>query len=207
MTRSAGPALRDLHDRFGDDVEFVTLYVREAHPGDRYPQPDRLERKLQHARDYAQRDGIGWTVAVDDVDGTLHRQLDPKPHAAYLVGSDRTVLWRTLWANDDRVMAQTLEAVASGRTPDDGEVEPLLVPMLAGTGSMWATWQEAGGHASADVLREAPPVYVSGRLADLFRPLPPLARGTLGMALSMAPMALVAFAARALFRDTDQGDG
>lgn len=79
--------------------------------------------------------------------------------------------------------------------------------MLLGTGSMWANWQEAGGHASTDVLREAPPVYVSGRLADLFRPLPPLARGTLGMALSMAPLALVVFAARALLRDTGHGDG
>lgn len=204
MTRSAGPALRDLHERFGDDVEFVTLYVREAHPGDRYPQPDRLERKLEHARDYAQRDGVEWTVAVDDVDGSLHRQLDPKPHAPYLVGTDGTVLWRTLWY-DDGAVAEALEAVAAGRTPDDGEVESLLVPMLAGTGSMWTTWQEAGGHASTDVLREAPPVYLSGRLADLFRPLPPLVRGTLGMALAMAPMVAALFWVQALLGD--RGDG
>jgi len=36
MTKSAGPALNDLYAEFGDRVEFLALYVREAHPGDRY---------------------------------------------------------------------------------------------------------------------------------------------------------------------------
>lgn len=88
MTRSAGPALRELHDRFGGRIEFVSLYVREAHPGDDYPQPGTTERKIQHARDYAERDGVSWTVAVDDIDGTLHERLDEKPDSAYLVGTD-----------------------------------------------------------------------------------------------------------------------
>ncbi|MBW3662773.1 MAG: hypothetical protein KY469_06710 [Actinobacteria bacterium] len=192
MTLSAGPALRELHDRFGDRVRFVTLYVREAHPGDRYPQAETFERKLQHARDYAQRDDVEWTVLVDDVDGTLHRALDPKPHAAYLVGSDGTVLWRTLWANDRGVVQTALAAVAAGGLPDDREVSTHVVPMLSGTGSMWETWEAAGGHAKTDVLREAPPMYVSGRLAHVFRPLPPIARGVLGLGLSMAPVVLAA---------------
>jgi hypothetical protein len=200
MTRSAGPALVDLHDRFGNDVEFVSLYVREAHPGDRYPQPETFDRKLQHARDYADRDGITWTVAVDDVEGTLHQQLDPKPHAAYLVSTDATVLWRTLWANDEKALTAALEAVAGDGLPDKRQVETHLVPMLAGTGSMWESWQEAGGHAKTDVLREAPPVYLSGRLAALFRPLPPVARGAVGMALSMAPLAVGAYAIRTALR-------
>lgn len=204
MTRSAGPALHDLHERFGDLIEFVSLYVREAHPGDRYPQPDTFDRKLQHARDYAERDRIRWTVAVDDVEGSLHRQLDPKPHAAYLVGTDGRVLWRTLWANDDRRLRAAMEAVAEGRLPDDREVEPLMVPMVAGAGSMWEIWEAAGGHAKTDVLRQAPPVYLSARLADLFRPLPPLARGALGMAASMAPMVLAGLAIWALRRSHGQ---
>lgn len=169
---------------------FVTLYVREAHPGDYYPQPNTVERKLQHARDYAERDGITWTVLVDDTDGTLHQQLDPKPHAAYLVGTDGTVLWRTLWANDDRTLASALEALTEGRTPEPRQVETHVVPMLVGTGCMWETWHDGGGHAVTDVLREAPPMYLSARLAALFRPLPPLTRGTIGIGLSMAPMAL-----------------
>jgi hypothetical protein len=35
MTASAGPALTCLYAEFGNQVAFVTLYVRKAHPGDR----------------------------------------------------------------------------------------------------------------------------------------------------------------------------
>ena len=47
MTASAGSALKQLHEEFGDRVAFVTLYVREAHPGERYPQSQTLEQKLE----------------------------------------------------------------------------------------------------------------------------------------------------------------
>lgn len=66
MTASAGPALLRLHREFADRIGFVTLYVREAHPGDRYPQPTTFEQKLPYARDYQARDAIPWPVAVDD---------------------------------------------------------------------------------------------------------------------------------------------
>jgi hypothetical protein len=60
MTASAGPALHQLHDEFGDRVQFRTLYVREAHPGDRYVQPRDMRTKMDQARAYAERDGVRW---------------------------------------------------------------------------------------------------------------------------------------------------
>jgi hypothetical protein len=39
MTASAVPALKKLWAEFGSRVAFITLYVREAHPGENYPQP------------------------------------------------------------------------------------------------------------------------------------------------------------------------
>lgn len=50
MVASNGPVLKRLHEEFGNQVSFVTLYVREAHPGECYPQPDALEQKLRYAR-------------------------------------------------------------------------------------------------------------------------------------------------------------
>ncbi|WP_219420075.1 hypothetical protein [Pseudonocardia nigra] len=43
---------------------------------------------MANAMAYARREEISWPVAVDDIDGELHRALDPKPHAAYLVDPD-----------------------------------------------------------------------------------------------------------------------
>jgi hypothetical protein len=39
MTASSNPHVKALHDRYGGDVDFVTLHVREAHPGERREQP------------------------------------------------------------------------------------------------------------------------------------------------------------------------
>lgn len=200
MTKSAREALHRLHAAYGDRIRFVTLYVREAHPGDNYPQPDTFERKLTHARDYAQRDDISWTVMVDDVDGTLHRQLDPKPHAAYLVGSNGKVVFRTLWANEESVLREALSAVADGRQPENRERQPRVRPMLRGTGEMWRTWEQAGGHAKTDVLRQAPPVYVSARIAHLLRPLPAIVRGAIAMAVLNAALVGVVVGVRRLVR-------
>ncbi len=185
MTASAGPALKQLYGEFGDRVTFLTLYVREAHPGEHYPQPATFERKREHARAYHERDRLPWSVAVDDVEGDLHRALDPKPNAAYLMDTDGTVAFRSLWSNDERVLREALAAITSGQRRPIGERQPRLVPMLKGMGTMDEVLTAAGQDAKRDVLREAPPMYGMARLASLFGPLPPLGRGIAAMATSM----------------------
>src|SRR5918995_1582755 len=142
MTASAGPVLKRLHAEFGDRVAFLSVYVREAHPGDRYPQPHDLERKLQHARDYRDRDQIPWPVAVDDLDGTLHRALDGKPNAAYVMTTDGRIAQRVLWSNDAVGVRQALEAVLS-RQPF-GQREAKAMAMMGGVGCMQPTLERAG---------------------------------------------------------------
>jgi len=196
MTKSAGPALRGLHEQFGDRVAFLALYVREAHPGDRYPQPETAERKRAHAADYRSRDELPWPVAVDALDGDLHRALDPKPNALYLVDAQGDVAGRTLWANERQAaLRKALDAVASGRTPV-GERTPRLIPMLRGTGTMAEVLGLSGAVAQRDVLKQAPPMYAMARLAALFRPLSPLGRGLAAQATTMAAGALLAAAIR-----------
>lgn len=182
MTASAGPALTQLHREFGDRVAFVTLYVREAHPGERYPQPDTLEKKLEHARAYRERDQIPWPVAVDGVEGDLHRALDAKPNAAYLMDTAGTVAFRALWSNDPRALRKGLGAIVSGRPSPIGERQAKVVPMVRAMGVVYEVLGSAGEGARQDLRREAPPMYAMARLAALFRPLPPLGRGVAAVA-------------------------
>ena len=81
MTASSIPSLKRLHAEFGDRVAMVMLNVREAHPGTYYPQPETIEEKTEHARVLREHYDMPWTVAVDDVDGTLHRAIDAKPNS------------------------------------------------------------------------------------------------------------------------------
>src|SRR5690606_36006702 len=94
MTHAALPVLLGLYERYGDQIDFVTLYVRECHPGEKIPQPRTFAQKVEYARRLRDDHGIPWTVAVDDLEGTLHRQLDEKPSAAYLVDPRGVVVFR-----------------------------------------------------------------------------------------------------------------
>ncbi|MDP9365616.1 MAG: redoxin domain-containing protein [Chloroflexota bacterium] len=185
MAATMGPGLRRLHAEFGDQVAFAALYVREAHPGGRYPQPATVDRKLAHASAYQELNAFPWPVAVDDIDGTLHRALDPRPNAAYLADARGDVAFRALASNDERVLREGLRALVSGQPLPIGEREPLVIPTLKAIGVMRGVLDLAGQEAVGDVRRELPGVYPLLVLAALFRPLPPLARGTAALAIGL----------------------
>ena len=94
MTDGAAPGLKELHERLGDRVHFVMVDVREAHPGKAVPQPQTFDQKMAHARLLRDLHGFKFEVAVDDIDGTLHRALSPKPNSAYVLGKNGTILFR-----------------------------------------------------------------------------------------------------------------
>ncbi len=198
MTASAGPALKQLYSEFGNRIDFLTVYVREAHPGDRYPQPHDLQRKLQHAREYRDRDAIPWPVAVDDVEGTLHRALDAKPNAAYVMTAGGRIAQRVLWSNDTRGVRQALRAALEGQP--DGQRESKVTAMLRGVGVMKPTLEGAGVTALQDLRREVPPIYVLASLASAFKPLPPLGRTLAATGTLLAAAAAIGFAVRATAR-------
>lgn len=197
MAATMGSGLRRLHAEFGDRVDFITLYVREAHPGERYPQPDTLAQKRSHARAYQARNRFPWPVAVDSADGDLHRALDPRPNAAYLMDTSGTVAFRALASNDARVLREGLHALVAGHRLPIGEREPRMVPTLKAMGVLDEVLDRAGRQARQDFRRELPGVYPVLRLAALFRPLPPLARAVLALAMGavalMVPVAWLAW--------------
>src|SRR5258708_1692969 len=198
MTKSAGPALHRLHARFKDRVNFIELYVREAHPGSRFPQPKTQAQKMAHARAYQQRDGVSWPIAVDDVEGSLHRALAPKPHSAYMVDARGNVAGRILWANHIRHLERALEALANGEPVGDDESK--AVPMLRGVGRIDEVLAESGGYARTDFAREVPPMFALARLARVFAPLPPLGRGVAALVTAIGTLAFAAFGIRTLIR-------
>ncbi len=200
MTASSGPELKRCFEAYGDRVTFMTLYVREAHPGERFPQPQTFAEKLAHARAYKERDQIPWTVAVDDVDGTLHRALDPKPNSAYFVDEHGRIVFRLLWSNDAAGVRRGFEVLLSdnpfGRR---SEREARIVPMTDGMGALEDVLPQSGPSAQRDFLRALPVAYAFGKLAGLFRPLRPMARSAAAaatIAAAIAAAVLVRFARR-----------
>ena len=190
MTASSNPILKELYARFRADIEFVTLYVREAHPGEYRDQPAEAEDKMAAARALKERDRLPWTIAVDDTNGAIHQRLDEKPNAAYLVAETGTIVFRSLWAGDERGLENALTAVANGDRPAETESTRRLLPMARGVGTMRETTRRAGPRAQGDIWRAAPPMGVIAWIADFYRPLPPAARtaaacATIGLGLAL----------------------
>ena len=158
VTENAAPGLNDLHGRFGDRVRFVMVDVREAHPGKAVPQPQSFDQKMKHAQLLRDIHGFEFEVAVDDIDGTLHRALGPKPNSAYILGKDGTILFRAQWANDTKALAEALDAIAAGNGPYRSQSGGVVRPILRQLRNMAPVFDRAGDGAWRDMWRVAPPM-------------------------------------------------
>ncbi len=201
MTASAAPSLQELYDEFGDRVEFIMLNVREAHPGENFTQPESMEDKLEHARALREFYDIRWTVAADNVDGDLHRALDPKPNAAFVMNSEGKIAFRSLWAADRDALRLALEAVVAGRTPERAQSEALIGPVTRAMGHVQEVMERGGPQAIRDLWRAGFPMALAGRVATFFSPLSPDQRGiaavlTLALGMSVALGILAAWIIR-----------
>ncbi len=177
MTASSAPGVQKLFEEFGDRVTFIMLYVREAHPGEYFTQSETMEDKLQSARALQEFYAIEWTVAVDNINGDLHRALDPKPNAAFLTSSAGKILFRSIWAADYAALHQALVDVSSCRTMNKTESTKLIGPVIRAMGEVQAVMERGGPQSVRDLWRAGFPMALAGRVATLFRPLTPDHRG------------------------------
>lgn len=164
VTEDAAPGLRTLHREFGARVRFVFVYVREAHPGANLPQAHLPSAKHAHAERLRQVHDIDFEIAVDDVEGSLHRALGPKPNSAYLLGRDGRILFRAHWANDTGALRAALDDLSNGvriRRPQSGA---LIRPMMRMMRHVAPVLDRAGAGAWGDLWRVAPPIALAAKL-------------------------------------------
>lgn len=186
------PSLQELYDEFGDRVKFIMLYVREAHPGEHFTQSETMDEKLEYARALKKIYDIQWTVAADNINGDLHRALDPKPNAAFLMSVEGTVLFRSLWAADRDALHQALDAVTAGRAPKRKQSEALIGPITRAMEQVREVMERGGPQAVRDLWRAGFPMALAGRVASFYSPLSPDQRG-IAAVLTLALGMLAAF--------------
>ena len=184
-TASSMPDLKGLEERYGDHVQFVLLQVREAHPGAEIDQPHTLQDKVQHAQLMREVYAVGWPVLVDDIDGTLHRQLGTEPNSLHIIGADGEILYRALFAGDAGV-EKAIAAVAAGEQLTRKSSQSLL-PVLNSVGFMHDTVVRAGAGAYSEMVRAVPPMVAAALGAKL---LPFVPKKRRGLALIVASILL-----------------
>jgi hypothetical protein len=158
VTESAGPGLVTLHQRYGDAVDFVVVNVREAHPGAHLQQPQVAESKMSHARALRTHHGFDFPVAVDDLDGSVHRSFGPRPSSAYVVDASGTIVFRAHWSNRVAALEEAVRAVHEGRTPRQATVGQTVRALAGMAGPGDVALRTAGPGAMRDFWLVAPPV-------------------------------------------------
>ncbi|WP_265521365.1 TlpA family protein disulfide reductase [Oerskovia flava] len=198
VTESAVPVLRALHADLGGDVRFVLVSTREAHPGQDLPQPRTSAQKLAHARLLRDHHQVPFEVAVDDIDGTLHRELGPKPNSAYVLTADGTIRYRAHWANDERGLRDALTRTVAGRSPRRGRSRGMAGPLLRAVGHLPGVVEAAGSQVERDVWRAAAPLALLARVSRLFGRLPLDRRGPAAAVVTAAGVLAAAVVTTAL---------
>ena len=103
----------------GRDVEFVIMYVREPHAGERgfpeYRDHETFDDKMELARELQQLKNITITLGVDDLSGAQHATLGNLPNMAYVVDRDGRVAYSNTWQHAEDIDA----ALAKLVTADD----------------------------------------------------------------------------------------
>ncbi|MBO6504581.1 MAG: redoxin domain-containing protein [Kordiimonadaceae bacterium] len=194
MTISSIPSVSDLHRKLGDKVNIVLVYVREAHPGEKVPQPKSLAEKIEHAMQLKKVYGTQFPIIVDGIDGELHRALDIMPNSAHLIDRQGKLLFRSLSATDNASLEQALAAINKREPLKKTQSQRLLVPILGSAGFMNGTFTVAGARAHREMIISALPVYLLSLTSSLFFFLPEHKRGAMGLITMLSAAAIGAWA-------------
>ena len=168
MTAGSIRGLNRLHEEYaGDDVEFLFVYVREAHPGEQLPAHRSLEDKTEAAELFREEEEVELPILVDSLDGKVHRQYGSRPNSTHLIDKSGRVAFRAVWTRPS-VLEEALEELLesqeeSGRehaVVRDGEdaSRPRRYGMLHAHRAV-----ERGGSKAVQNFKEA--LGASGRVA------------------------------------------
>ena len=139
LTASTITGVRELYDDYGEEVEFLFVYVREAHPGDELPPHAKMADKVRAAEVLRDEEELEMPILVDDLGGKVHRKYTGQPNPTFLIDRSGRIAYRQLATNpsDLRDALEELLEVQEERGVDhvvvhggeSGEV-PALKPML-----------------------------------------------------------------------------
>jgi len=206
--------LKKLYARWGDEVHFVDVLVRQAHPGPGVPPYHSFAAKLRDAQRYVEDEGIPWAVLVDDLAGSVHQAYGTLADPTYLLDRDGRAAYYNLWTYAPALhVALTALMAQGGRGVVDGGTNrlPLVMPALT-TG--WRGLRRGLGQSVLDLETASPGAatltWLGYQLRPLLapltlraRPLPP----TVKVGLAASGASLLAWGVRRLAgsqpRDTE----
>ena len=86
--------MESLYDDYGSDVEFLIVYIREAHPNNQYPQPATYDQRLGIAKTMCSELEISIPTLIDGIDNKVGSAYSGFPDRIYFVGRDGKIAYK-----------------------------------------------------------------------------------------------------------------
>ena len=95
-----------IRKKYSDRVNFVTLYIKEAHPLDEwqmdsnvdegvcYPQPTTSEQRIKIANDFVKRFSYGMPLFIDPIENPANAAYSGWPERFYIVDESGTIVYK-----------------------------------------------------------------------------------------------------------------
>ncbi len=111
--------MEHLSKKYADrDVQFVCVYVREPHPGERafrqYEKHSSYDHKVRYAKELVQLKAMNIPVIVDGLDEGVHKMLGNLPNLAYVVNKEGKVVYKATWTNAEHIDELLSELTSNG---------------------------------------------------------------------------------------------
>ncbi|MBI5671530.1 MAG: hypothetical protein HZC41_26360 [Chloroflexi bacterium] len=78
-------------------MQFVEVFIRQAHPGPNAPPYRTFEQKLADARRFKREENLPWPLLVDDLAGTVHQVYGTLADPTYLIDANGRVAYYNMW--------------------------------------------------------------------------------------------------------------
>jgi peroxiredoxin len=109
MTAGSIRGLNRLYEDYSDDdVQFLFVYVREAHPGDDLPAHGSMDDKAEAAELFREEEKVQIPILLDKLEGKVHRQYGGMPNPTYVIDKSGKVAFRALWTRP-RVVEEAID--------------------------------------------------------------------------------------------------
>jgi hypothetical protein len=97
QTAASIGGLRSLAREFQQsEVQFLFIYVREAHPGIGLPAHHSIEDKARAAMLLRDQEQIEFPILVDELGGEVHRRYGALPNGSFIIDKSGRVAYRSL---------------------------------------------------------------------------------------------------------------
>src|SRR5947209_2674516 len=160
MTAGSIHGINELYDEFrGDDIDFLFVYAREAHPGEKIPAHESMADTVRAARLLRDQEDLEMPIIVDDLRGSIHRKYSKLPNPAFLIDKSGRIAFRSMWTKPETLAGSIEELLKLQRERNVDHVvvnggQDLSIPLSYGVLYSYRAL-ERGGTESLKDFREA----------------------------------------------------